>query len=283
MYFAMIVVYADESGTGGIPKSGKEPAPTICGFLATPEKWGEFRVSWKQMLSKHDAKYFHFRELNKSERAKLGAQYYGWDDHSVDDFIYDMAIVASTGPVPFGGNVSIKNEYGKIPTKENFRERYKTAFEMFFNDFSIQMDRFFPNETGKVSFFFDDNQSSEWVEILDSVIKQKRKTDLRIGEYIPIDDTSERGLPCQAADLLVYVNRQNNETIYERDLYVPQRILDIILSRQAFPEWHPFCWCKSVSVNCLSSLRLHPSGVRRSEGERSEPSAAEPRRAYASS
>jgi hypothetical protein len=36
--------------------------------------------------------------------------------------------------------------------------------------------------------------------------------------------------------------------------------------------------CKSLSVNCLSSIRLHPSGVRRSEGERSEPSAAEPRR-----
>ena len=37
-------------------------------------------------------------------------------------------------------------------------------------------------------------------------------------------------------------------------------------------------WCKSVSVICLSVPRLAPSGVRRSEGERSEPSAAEPRR-----
>src|SRR5688572_7302848 len=36
--------------------------------------------------------------------------------------------------------------------------------------------------------------------------------------------------------------------------------------------------CKTTSVNCLSSIRHHPSGVRRSEGERSEPSAAEPRR-----
>jgi hypothetical protein len=36
--------------------------------------------------------------------------------------------------------------------------------------------------------------------------------------------------------------------------------------------------CKTLSVICLSSLRPSPSGVRRSEGERSEPSAAEPRR-----
>lgn len=34
--------------------------------------------------------------------------------------------------------------------------------------------------------------------------------------------------------------------------------------------------CKNLSVNCSSSIRLCPSGVRRSEGKRSEPSAAEP-------
>jgi len=38
------------------------------------------------------------------------------------------------------------------------------------------------------------------------------------------------------------------------------------------------CRCNFLSVNCLSSVRPYPSGVRRSEGERSEPSAAEPRR-----
>jgi predicted component of viral defense system (DUF524 family) len=36
--------------------------------------------------------------------------------------------------------------------------------------------------------------------------------------------------------------------------------------------------CKSVSVNCPSPLQRHPFWVRRSEGERSEPSAAEPKR-----
>lgn len=36
--------------------------------------------------------------------------------------------------------------------------------------------------------------------------------------------------------------------------------------------------CKNLSVNCRASIRLAPSGVRRSEGERSEPNVAEPRR-----
>jgi len=48
-------------------------------------------------------------------------------------------------------------------------------------------------------------------------------------------------------------------------------------NRDQYP-CHQLGRCKTGSVNCLSSLRLHPSGVRRSEGERSEPSAAEPRR-----
>ena len=35
------------------------------------------------------------------------------------------------------------------------------------------------------------------------------------------------------------------------------------------------CRCKFLSVICFSSIRLGPFGTRRSEGERSEPSAAE--------
>jgi hypothetical protein len=85
--FAMIVVYADESGTGGIPKSGKEPAPTICGFLATPEMWDKFRLDWKSALNDHKAPYFHFRELDRNEWKNKKSRFHGWDDARVDDFI----------------------------------------------------------------------------------------------------------------------------------------------------------------------------------------------------
>jgi hypothetical protein len=61
----MIAVYADETGTGGIPKSGKEPAPGIYGYLVTPEHWEQFRLRWKATLDKHAAPYFHFCELNR--------------------------------------------------------------------------------------------------------------------------------------------------------------------------------------------------------------------------
>ena len=48
----MLEVYADETGTGGVPKSGKEPAPGLYGFLATVEMWGRFRKEWRSALDR---------------------------------------------------------------------------------------------------------------------------------------------------------------------------------------------------------------------------------------
>jgi hypothetical protein len=247
-YFAMIVVYADESGTGGIPKSGKEPAPGICGYLATPEMWDGFIVAWKAMLAKHDAPYFHFRELSQESRLEPTNRFRDWRDNKVDDFIYDMALVASTIPIiPMGGNASVKMVHGDKPTTENLNETYHRAFGVFFEDFTLQMDEHFPTETSKVSFFFEENKNETWISILNSEIKLAKKNDSRIGEWTSVSDIDERGIACQAADLLAYVNRQNNETIYEGQSYVPQRILDIMLMRQSFPDWHPFSAIKTMS------------------------------------
>lgn len=259
--FAMIVVYADETGTGGIPKSGKEPAPGVCGYLATPEAWEQFRPTWKSMLKKHDAEYFHFRELDPNFQKKHPENPFStWDKNRKDDFIYDMAFAASCcSIIPFGGNASVKMVHGIKPGKEGLIETYTRAFNAFFDCFTTSMNKHFPKERGKVSFFFDDNQSGEWVSILDQAIKKNRKRDPRIGEYTPIEDTSERGMPCQAADLFAAVNRQNNETIYETNAYIPYRVLDNILARQAFPEWHPFVALKKMNdsdwKNLIDELR----------------------------
>ena len=88
-----IVVYADESGTHGA--GGKEPAPGVYGFIATVEYWEKFCLEWTALLKSYDVPYFHFRELNKSERAKPGNPYHGWDHDFTDDFIHDLAMVAT--------------------------------------------------------------------------------------------------------------------------------------------------------------------------------------------
>ncbi len=85
-YFAMLVVFADETGTGGIQK-GREPAPGVCGFVATPEMWENFRTSWKTMLKKHkDASVIFILENWVHLSVKSSNPYHGWDEFEVDDF-----------------------------------------------------------------------------------------------------------------------------------------------------------------------------------------------------
>jgi|ERR1035441_46905 hypothetical protein len=233
-YFAMIVVYADETGTSDIPKSGKEPAPGVYGFLATPDDWEIFRKQWRAMLAKHKACYFHFREATRAGRQDPKSHYHGWSDDEADDFIHDMAYVASLGPIPFGGGVAQK----RFDSQE---EAYESAFEIFFGDFTEQMDKHFPNEKEQVSFFFSRNRNKDWISILDRQIETAWNRDNRIAkEYTPIDDKTYRGMPCQAADLFAFVNRQNLESCFDADKYFNQRILDLIVGRKGFVGIHPF-------------------------------------------
>jgi hypothetical protein len=235
----MLEVYADETGTGGVPKSGKEPAPGLYGFLATVEMWGRFRKEWRSALDRYGTPYFHFRELNPSEREKRKNPYHGWNNDRLDDFIHDMAIVASNGPIPFGGNASVKMIFGENPTKLQLNKIYKRAFYRFFSDFKDAMNEHFPSGTGKVSFIFSEIENKEWISILNRTIKDARNHDPRIGELTFVSFKDFQGIPCQAADLFAYINRQNSANMYEAGHQLPPRILDIIIGRHVFPKGHP--------------------------------------------
>lgn len=238
-YFAMLTVYSDETGTGGIPKTGIEPSPGIYGFLANPERWDKFRLEWTKQLNRYKVPYFHFCELNPNERKKPGTTYYGRDDEWTDNFIYDMAIVASGGPVPFGGNVSQKMTVGPHPDKFKMSGMYRKIFYTFFDDFRIVMREQFQEEKEKVSFFFSDLSNDVWIRVLIQVIKDAKHHNSMIGEYSFIDPYSERGIPCQAADLLAFTNRQNSSNMYEEGTIRRLRLLDLILGRHVFPKNHP--------------------------------------------
>ena len=74
-----------------------------------------------------------------------------------------MAIVASNGPIPFGGNASVKMIFGENPTKLQLNKIYKRAFYRFFSDFKDAMNEHFPSGTGKVSFIFSEIENKEWI------------------------------------------------------------------------------------------------------------------------
>ncbi|MGA2544543.1 MAG: hypothetical protein ABSG78_23585 [Verrucomicrobiota bacterium] len=233
--FVQIVVYADETGTQGIQPGGKEPAPGVYGFMDTVDSWGRFRVEWVEALKKHHAPYFHFRELHPKLRSEKKRQFYGWSDQMVDDFIHDMAIVASRTAVPFGGNTSEKY----LAVGKTRPEIYAIIFHQFFKDFISSLDAHRPNFTGRASFFFDDNKNEEWIAVLNTVIKSWQEKDQRIGEYAAVKMKEERGIPCQAADLLAYLSRQGSETVYETNQYHGSRVLDMIINRSAFTKDNP--------------------------------------------
>jgi hypothetical protein len=90
----------------------------------------------------------------------------------------------------------------------------------------------------KVSFFFDENKNDAWIAILSKVIKAKQEKDPRIGEWAFIKSGEYRGIPCQAADLLAFVHRQHMQTVYEKGQHQPSRILDFIISKNAYPKNH---------------------------------------------
>ena len=110
--------------------------------------------------------------------------------------------------------------------------------EQFFEDFNVTMQEHFRRYKGKVSFFFDENGNEEWIAILNTVIKAARNLNPQIGEPSFVDNKTDRGIPCQAADLFAYINRQKTETMYESDRYSSMRLLDLIIGRNAFPPDH---------------------------------------------
>jgi hypothetical protein len=228
----MIAVYADETGTHGI-QNNIEPAPGIFGFLATQKEWEQFRIKWKTELQKHTAPHFHYRELNNRERSKnKNSPFYGWDDKKTEDFIYDMAIIASSGPIPLGGSSSEKRFINK-------EKAYHETFKSFFGDFKSAMNAHFQKTKETASFFFSEIDSKQWISILDTEIKKARKHDSRIGEYTLICPKTELGIPCQAADLFAHEHRLLYSKMYDEDRHLPLKNLAFILARKAHPPRHP--------------------------------------------
>lgn len=66
-----IHVYCDESGTSGLDKKGREPFPTVYGYIASLDYWvNEFSSEWQAVLDEYEAPYFHFSEITREARKR---------------------------------------------------------------------------------------------------------------------------------------------------------------------------------------------------------------------
>ena len=224
-----IQVYCDESGTGGFDQKGKDPIPTMYGYIAPVEYWvKEFYPDWRAVLDKKGVSYFHFRELNKNARRKPSNPYYGWSDGDVDNFLDDLSIVAGRTAIPCGSHGTLKG--GEDP--------YKKIFELFFKDCFNRIEMHWPKFNERVDFFFESTNNKKWSKQILEVAESFRLNEKRLGTpSFPCWDDPRNGLPLQAADLLAYSQRQNAAWFFEHNRTVREyRILDFALLRNIFPK-----------------------------------------------
>ena len=229
--FVQIAVYCDESGTGGFDKKGKDPIPTVYGYIAHVDYWvNEFHSEWQAVLDEYKVPYFHFYELTKKGREDSESPYHKWSDSKVDYFLDDLSIVAGRVAVPCGSHGTLKG--GKDP--------YKKIFELFFKDCFNRIEEHWPNFNERVDFFFEFNNRKWSNQILDVAVEFGKK-EKRLGTpAFPKWNDTINGLPLQAADLLAFSQRQSAAYFFENNRRVREsRIIDFALLRNLFPKGHP--------------------------------------------
>ena len=77
--FAMIVAYADESGTHD--RTGQQPGAstaTIGGYIGLFDDWRKFDSEWKDVLTEYSVPAFHFKDWTEAQKTiKIGSSYVG--------------------------------------------------------------------------------------------------------------------------------------------------------------------------------------------------------------
>lgn len=217
-----LTVYADESETD---------ATSICGYIATPDYWNEFRRKWQKILDDYQAPYFHFREFTTKELySKAGNAYYNWSEKKRDKFLLDLAVLASEVAIPVGGSYSRMGN-AKTETKEKI---WENSLVKFFEDLNHVLSEVWPDYSDKILFVFDRCQNKKKRIPISAVHGSFAEKDSRFGGLKFEDDKDSMHLPLQAADLCSYIERQYVEKLLEEDgkIKVPEpRMLDMILLR----------------------------------------------------
>lgn len=240
-----LVAFSDESG-----RIGKDGLGNLVmgGFIASGDYWVQFCEEWHKILNKYHAPYFHFRELNLSERSKPKNPYHGWSNEKTDDFIYDLAIVAGRQAVPFGSNVFLAE-----PGHKNYRsDPWKQTFEKHFDHFMEVMTLHWPNFQEPVHFFFDRQENETRKAELNAAIKTYKKKDVRFGNY-EFDEMGKK-LPLQAADMFAYALRQSGERAFKTQKRQHNRILDLILRKNSYPINHALSLPEHINQDAWESL-----------------------------
>jgi len=216
----MLVAYADES----VSQLGQKDSFAVSafgGYVAPAQKWTQFSTQWQKVLSKYDAKSFHFREWaiaaavakkTKAPHSKFHKnQYCGWSQKKLDSFLYELAEIAGTVKYGgFGGFISLKrfNELkaeGSIPIGEDHRNYCLARCFHAFIDVLNTVHR--PRlSLEPISFTWDGTRDKDWKKFITDAYEPYKRSNPTFAPITFADDTL--CLPLQAADMVCYRIRQ---------------------------------------------------------------------------
>jgi hypothetical protein len=255
--FMILRVYADESGT-----NVGQTAPSLCGYIDTPDNWTRFGRKWGSILKDYNAPYFHFREYaSKRMFTNRDYAYYGWSASKRAKFLYDLALQASESAIPTGGASDVK----WLTASQSAGDLFESLIRTFFASFKTMMNMYWPNYDGKVLFIFDQTTDQKWLVPLHKIHNASAESDDRIGGLTFEDDKSH--FPLQAADLLAYAFRQRAELYVATKLKsaLKFRLLDFILYRNYFPQLRQLDnarWRRTIYSMCQQEKQLKAKWAR---------------------
>lgn len=261
----IIKVYADESGTHD--ETGQEKGsevPVVAGFFAPESYWPKFCNEWEGVLNKCKVRYFHNKELGWHHRLKPNNPYFGWNNDQVDDFRYDLAMVAGSEAIPIGGFYHAKKHF-ELGYEGN---PFELAFQLFFNDFCEAMNSHKLGIAQKVHFIFDSNDNKEWKASLQKVYEMFKAKNPTFGELSFEDDKAPQHLGLQAADLYASASRRVGVSHMKSGKQLqPMRILDLILNRNLREKDHPWNYSQMHPIIFKMTIDLLRSDEKRQKQE----------------
>lgn len=234
----MLTAYADESYTS---ESGNFKHITVAGYIAPVSYWKTFCVEWSAALKRYGVGYFHFREFaNKDFRSQPESPYFGWEEEKLGNFLYELAKIAGSVAIPFGGTV---------PAAQFIQDGVKddpilVAYTAFFNDLRECIRSHWPKLTGdnfkeRIHFILDINKDKRWLIPFQTAYNVYRQQEPIFGPLTWGDD--KEFIPLQAADLLAYATRQQGDWKAKQP-----RVLDILLAKNIHPETDEYTFQKTI-------------------------------------
>ena len=223
----MFGAYFDESGTGT-----QSPMMAVAGFVARSSVWTDvFEPAWRAILDREGVSYFHMTDFENYR-----GEYTGWERDRHERFIKDLITVIRTAQ-PYGVGMTLDlvafRELESELRAVDVRKPYHLCAQ-----WCVALLLIVPEELKPVAWMFE--EGAEGTGDLKAGLEQ---LSARLPEPFPrisplAFGKKQEHLPLQAADLLAYEIRKQDQRTHGLDLRLPRRSIIGLLGGANYNHGH---------------------------------------------